>query len=535
MAHIISVASYNTSWLSDSGRPNPFASEKNFLHELFNDNSEPDKRKYFKNAINNAISFWNKTKDKEEYPVIGFQEMNKREKVLETIKKSNEKSIEKSIEKFDGGAEYIVEQFTKEFGTNIFFYKSHFVTVKDPEIVPGLLTIWHKELGNYKYSYASDLNFTITMKVKDETSNDFKEKKLPHQDGRPILIVFTDKNYILINLHGPNFPHESFKNNMTNLREQIQIHLNNALKKYKNEHEPTLDIQYIINKSNIFIMGDFNDPNNSINPSDPLLLNGNAYCYSTGEEAPKSCCYNFNSSCPDDLFIGKNEVITEEKKSNIEKVTGFDKEKGDELIVEQGECAIIKNDKSPERNQGPVISIVKARSLEERGKISNYRFTGDYVLGLMNNIVQNLKIYNEGNEEISNKSDHEMVYAKFKVVDKENSIGGKLRLQKYKKTNKKRKLHHTTKYKKYKKYKKYSRKIRKTKNIRKNKKYINKSKSNRCRGGGINSSFSVYGLPLASQSSDTFRFDPETGESKPIERYTILGYQLPFFKKNNYK
>ena len=507
MEPIISVASYNTSWVSDLGIYREFASEKNFLHELFNDTNETNKRKYFENAINLALNFWNYAKTSGECPVIGFQEMNSREEVI------------KFEPTFLGGTDYIIEKFPKNSdGTNNFFYRTHFVKVKAPQVVPGLLTIWDKKLGECTYYYESDL--------------DFENNERKRQQGRPILIVFTNQNYILINLHGPNFPFESSQNNMQNLRNEIKRHLETALQEYKKKNKLTQQDKDIISNFNIFIMGDFNDSHNSINQKNPLILYDNEYCYSNGEEAPKSCCYNFNSACEDDLFIRKDEVLTKEKLSNIKEITGYEEGQQDEMIYNPGECAIIKNENNPIRNQGPNILKVGARSLGERGKIVNYRFTGDYVLGLKNNIIQNLQIYKgDSDEEISTRSDHEMVYAKFKINKKEAFVGGKLRFKTYKKTNKKIRSM----------YNKNSRKIRKIKNIQKTKKNkktrknlrkrnLNKTKINKRRGGGFESGVSLFGIPLLSQSSNTIRYDPTTGESKPVTRYSLFGFPLPFQK-----
>jgi hypothetical protein len=210
---------------------------------------------------------------------------------------------------------------------------------------------------------------------------------------------------------------------MENLRINIEEHLNNAFKKFKTIHKSIPDN---LKEYNIFIMGDFNDPYNAINPTKPLILNGNNYCYAnnTDFETPKSCCYNFNSSCEDDIFGITEHDITPAIKTKI----NFDSEHGDELLYNKNECLVIKNDE-PNRNQAGTKTT--ARSLGDRGKIANYRFTGDYVMGLMNNINKSLSIYRiNDNNGFSKESDHEMVFAIFNV--NADSKGGSIKKQKLK-------------------------------------------------------------------------------------------------------
>jgi hypothetical protein len=47
MSNLVSVASYNASWLGDYGMPNDFASEKHLFANLFTDKTQTDKRVYF--------------------------------------------------------------------------------------------------------------------------------------------------------------------------------------------------------------------------------------------------------------------------------------------------------------------------------------------------------------------------------------------------------------------------------------------------------------------------------------------------------
>lgn len=419
----VAIASYNTSWLGDFGLMNPFASEKHLFVDQF---TTKNPRQYFINAINNALNFWNGTDLPEnvEAGAIGFQEMN----IREYVKKITNPDKQEYLLNFPGGTDYIIDQFSKAksitFKTggaiqnakyskeeNAIYrngivnkgisYAECAIIVNDPNIVPGLLILWKPAIfGNFKQQYVSDLNFEVEVSGKPSK-----------QSGRPIMIVLTDKGYILINLHGPNFPSES-RNRMQALRNNIQSHFNNAMTKFN---------LTTVNKEKIFIMGDFNDPYFAINESDSLIINDNSYSHGAKtKEDIKSCCYNFNSSCKE-LYYGKkyqtDDPLHENMKLMLQHDYDFDETKGDKVVYNDKECVLIDSN-DPNRKQGPGIGpSITPRSMRERGKLENYRFTGDYVLGLKNNIRQQLKIYRSRNHDdgISHESDHEMVYAIFSL------------------------------------------------------------------------------------------------------------------------
>lgn len=386
----ISLASLNASWLGDVGMPNPFASEKHLY-------AYQPGRTYFNNTITNAIHYWQNVPGA---AAIGFQEMNNRDVVRE----------QPNMGAFVGGTNDIVDRFRVIDPTVAF--EEFFVTVNHPNIVPGLLTIWKQEIfGDRLSSYGSDLDFFNGP---------------AQQKGRPILIVLTKNNfnnYILINLHGPNFPIQSQpENNMALLRAEIQRHLNLAMEKFRVEGVDVANIP----ASNIFIMGDFNDPYNSIHPDRPLILNGEPYCYSNlqGEagNSVKSCCYNFNSSCQNELFGNNFDPANQAHQELLE--FPIDPTLGDVAVINPYECMVVNNPGNAYRKQGPGVGpSINTRSLGQRGRLDNYKFTGDYVLGLMQNIVIPLAIYRSHNVPDSQESDHEMVYATFMIPDPNKQIG----------------------------------------------------------------------------------------------------------------
>ena len=156
--------------------------------------------------------------------------------------------------------------------------------------------------GLHQYIYIDDMEIAI-----EETEN-FKA-----QLGRPILIVCTEKdgkNYLLVNLHAPNRQPGNVALQMELTGDCISYHIRKALEKFKlgTEENAILD--------NIFIMGDFNGyfPQES-----PFKFRNKTFSAVKGKDKlPRSCCYNFNSSCPDTMTSGKFRKIIEALKLKSE-------------------------------------------------------------------------------------------------------------------------------------------------------------------------------------------------------------------------
>lgn len=394
------VASYNTSWMGDNGKIVPFASEKH----LFTNQKIQNSREYFINAIDNAIHFWKNIKDAS---VIGFQEMN------------DQAFVKKQNPDFEGGFDYIIKRFTQNSRSNI-ASSSHCIDLGPAK--PCLLTIWKvSKLGNMIDQYGSDL-------VYDVAGN--------KQTGRPIQIILTDKHYYLINLHAPNHGSQSLAG-MPLLREAINEHFSKARLQF-NDNRSIHSIE-----KKIIIMGDFNDPYSGIRDNYKLNILGNNYSFGK-INAPKTCCYNFNSSCDKSIF-GKTSIdnIAPENMHLLM----YDDAQGDTIIWNKNECPIIQgkreqqkdahgklkfdkdgkaimgtNDNSRQRDMtvGPNSA---PRTMGERGYLGNYRFTGDYCFTSVNNIIINpLNIYRSEQRLLSNESDHEMVYLILEIQLKRKSV-----------------------------------------------------------------------------------------------------------------
>lgn len=358
------IASYNMSWVGDFGDIPSFASEKHF----HSNNKNPNKRMYFLNAVKNALDFWNNMQ--ENASAIGFQELNNRALVRQQPGKAD----------FQGGYEMIEEVFYSASHRDI--DTAHYTSVhRLPETCPTVLLVWNRQkLGSKVQHYGRETNSAVL--------------------GRPILIVLTSKKYLLITLHAPNDPADSMAG-MPKLRTDLQTHFQAACQQFGLK---------TVSANKIMIMGDFNDPFTGLHNGAALTLGGVPFTYGNAP-APKSCCYNFNSACDTKLVVhgGKPAMPTAEL---------FDRTKGDMLVLNEKECAFIQNDQDVTRDMTTTKQSA-IRSLEDRGKLRHYQFSGDYALTSgSNRILQSLAIFRatEHKDGISQESDHEMVYLLFEEI-----------------------------------------------------------------------------------------------------------------------
>lgn len=186
-----------------------------------------------------------------------------------------------------------------------------------------------------------------------------------------LLTDLNGKKYLSVSMHGAQdpklrldkvaFDEYMVKNNKVLLEETIVAFLT--------ENSITEASQL----SGVFITGDFNDRYDAITEIEVF------YTKATYQgTAPKACCYNWDSSCPDE---------------DVEKVFG-------------NNYKTCKEPASMKDATGAKLSLP-----EERGKTKNYRYAGDKVFGF--NPTQNLEKYRpasfsgDGN---STESDHEFVF-----------------------------------------------------------------------------------------------------------------------------
>jgi len=327
--------------------------------------------------------FWENNAENHHPSAIGLQEMN----TSAIVKVGNPQ--------FAGGDERLRDVLA---GLNLEFYSAN---VPGNGGSPTLVTVWDgAKLGERTHDYYADLGLEESFVVENENP-----AVLNSHRGRPITIVCTEGGFTLINLHGPNIPAQSHTLHMAKLRAAINRHVGLFIARD--------GVQ--INPHKLFVMGDFNDPFNAINRNEPLIVHGTELHYNTvadGTRRVKSCCYNFNSSCPEGDFNPQNIRHTRE----------------DGLIADVQECYIVEHADVAlnQRLRGSVKSNatntlhgqnIPEMSVGARGHLANYRFTGDYAMGV--NVVASLQSYRAAyqpvgfRQDVSMESDHEMVIATF--------------------------------------------------------------------------------------------------------------------------
>ena len=353
------IGAYNMSFASDLGldpnRTGVYESEGSFL--LSNDSL--DVRKFWKNALDNVIYFWkSKTFIKDHKPsFLGLQEMNKTE-----------------IGSLTGSD--IIRQKLKEIDPNISMITEE---VDSGRSKPALCCIWDsKKLGVHVKSEISKLDYVPVIESK------FTSKLTP-DNGRPILIVYTDKGYLLIVLHAPNND-DLARHNLLDFRKNLNDKINNFSEDLK------------LYKDKIFISGDFNDKYDALQNLYLTIRNQNFTLKYKGI-APKSCCHNWDSSCSQSRYTTLTDLPGREGRQNI------------------GTC-IVPIDPATQKPY-PLAGSGKRVLMGQEGDIRNYRYYGDKVFGAnpISNIVTMRKVNNVrgdlGNTSHSKESDHEMVVCTF--------------------------------------------------------------------------------------------------------------------------
>jgi hypothetical protein len=371
MKHIIGT--YNMSFMSDKDTPLDrvkWASEWTFLSQQ----KEGDgRRSYWINAMNLLREFIINKKPS----MVGLQEMN----ITNTGTNTGTDAINTMLAEINQDTTVNYKQISKEI-------------VIDNNIKPAVSIIYNETLlGEAKNTQIIDN---------------------PIQGGRPILMVITKKIendkeniYLLITIHGAQNPNLRIKikdfnqymkvNNKSTLETQIPLFL-------ESNNMQINDIK------NIFIAGDFNDRYDAIKE---ININGKTVSYNG--TAPKSCCYNWDSSCE----VKDIEIINDEDK--------------DPNTIDSSTCKVPNSEKSSD-TKVPLSPL-------NRGEIRNYKYKGDKVFGLYPK--ENINMYKPINKmsyyfNPSKASDHELVYATFS--DSPVS-GGKRKIPNYKKYMKSNKLY----------------------------------------------------------------------------------------------
>lgn len=338
------IGTYNMSWASDQynnqdERDNDKAkiSEYSFLLK----NKDNDLRLFWKNSKDNLLQFIENKKP----AAIGLQEINKTDN------------------SDDGGSAAIDADLPENYKQICKTVTSKITTTGNTGAVVGISIIFDKE----KLGDVEENNIQIV---------DNSNQTGYITGGRPLLLVLTNKNFLLVNIHGAQEP---------NLGENMDDFNKYMVKNNKKFIEDKVN-EFLNTRTNpdvhIFVMGDFNDRYDGIKV---IEIAGQHLKYQG--PAPKSCCHNWDSSCKNDRYIqfGSSEYGRCNKKN----------ENGEPLV----------NDEKTEIPDNEVV-------------VSNYRYRGDKVFG--KNPVTTMEIYNNDTDyltKVSNKSDHELVYATFSTEE----------------------------------------------------------------------------------------------------------------------
>jgi len=367
------VATYNMSFAGDAGldprRAGVFESEGAF--HLSNESGNP--RQFWINALNFVSDFWNNVPDAS---VMGLQEINKTAVGTATGSAVVESTVKAAVSSRADAFEVTV--ITEE-------------VVVNPNVKPALMMIWNAtKLGKEVKHEISDLDYVPGEEAVEEIAkpNGSKVKKSGKQTGRPILMVMTEKGYLLINCHAPNHAELSAKT-LADLRAALESKV------------AAFVDGAAVSKDKVFLMGDFNDRYDALQS---VILSVADLKYKG--KAPLSCCHNWDSSCTESRYTSLS-------------IAGREK---------IGTC-----DPKGQPLAGPGARTV----MGVEGNIENYRYYGDKVFGFRpaDEADGNIQIYPPGRIGASKESDHEMVIATFVSV----AAGGRrrsLRRRKSKRNNK---------------------------------------------------------------------------------------------------
>jgi len=411
----ILVGTYNMSFAGDAGldpnRPGVFESEAAF-HKT---NTSDNKRQFWINALENVTKFVNEPTA----GFIGFQEINKTPDGSAT----GSGALASAIKGEKGTFEVITEEI-----------------VVSPFVKPAISIAWDTaKLGSKEDHKIVDLDYVPSEPIANK------------QTGRPMLMVLTNKGYLLISLHAPNYP-PTYTSEFPDLRTAI----NANIKSFMGDKA--------IDSNKVFIVGDFNDRFDALQS---ITLETDVELKYQGK-APRSCCHNWDSTCTDGRFekkIGLSKRNTRDDIGTCRVPTYQD-------MIDQGKLTVEKFTEikatskaaanKAEANGKPRPKVLVETDtialtgpglrfeLGEEGNIENYRYYSDKVFGA--EPVGDIHIFPVDRKGASTESDHEMVVAEFKIPDA--TAGGRRRSRR--KTHRKshRKSNHKTHHKSHHKHSK---------------------------------------------------------------------------------
>ena len=451
---VIAVATYNMSFMSALGfkeEKSQFASEATFLAQQENIRD----RGYWKKALKLLIKFIKENDSVEEKKtcVIGLQEIIGPKASTEYLK-NTKSTIYDPDEPYDGSyvginrdgnyvrskPEQTPEQTPDETYTGI---GSAEIDIKLAEIneynttnyIQVVDEVYDASAGWVGLSIIYDTNKFGDVKLKYMYDAKIYEKDSPYlkenennyclQQGRPLLIVVTDKNYVFVTAHGAQKPelisktmlgnedeiktnyskfNENTRKHKTYIQDRISDFLQNPPEEPSvNNESPETESPKTkpIIPSALYLMADLNDRFDKI--TDFIVKiniteeTDKKIKISYNGKAPPSCCHNWDACCPVDRF---GQIIPSCK---------FPELKDDNKLNPKEDSIIGANG----------FKVAMATLKEGEGLIENYRYRCDKVFGLKPSGV--IKIFGKTNG-ISEESDHQMVYSLFDDIDIQSCI-----------------------------------------------------------------------------------------------------------------
>lgn len=399
----VKVGSYNMSFAGDSGldprRAGVFESEGAF--HLSNESGDP--RLYWKNALMHLKSFWQSGG-----AAAGLQEMNLTapgsgtgSDAVNTVLKEVDAQTETDTLQCQGGAK------------------------------PSMTIAWRKNVFGEKVdSKVYDLDYMHVEPLVVEKATAATKAGSLKQAGRPIQLLLTDKNMILVNIHAPNNEFAS-EETFADFKKGFQDKVNQFL--------ADVPAAAAVNPSNVIVMGDFNDRYDALQEL-PLTIGENTIVLRYQGQAPLSCCHNWDSSCSAERFVSKGIAgrpragtckVPEYKKKHLN--PGGHKQPWN---VEDAEGDVATEGTGKPPNQDNTFQLAgpgKRILMGAEGTLANYRYTGDKIFAAAP--ASDLVIF-KAEEPSSTRSDHEMVMMEVSVPV---AAGGRRKARKGSKKTKKNK------------------------------------------------------------------------------------------------
>jgi hypothetical protein len=497
---VIVVASYNMSFMSDKTDPlkaqsTQRASEATFLRRALNESEKIiipsdlerqdalkiNKEEYIPKQKTSDIfhtkSYIEKRNEEQKQIYKNQQIISDLKIKKEKRKEKEEKEIEKENKKIEKN------RIRRQFWINANEFLFNFIQrICDKPFVIGLqemnLTLEGDTGSNavtkmIEHSQVSDRNYHICREINIEPNwkpalsiiydKAFGEPLAIRiidnwcQQGRPLLIVITKKKYVFVNIHGGQEPKDGDPYQGGD-REKFNKSIIRMNKDFLEKSVETLcrctklDNEIIDEKDfRIFIMGDLNDRYDAITE---FTIFGKKLKYNG--ESPKSCCHNWDSACSDTYY--------REIKEFKEKEGDFYPEDDKRRITYKGMGieGITGGSDEDEYCQTPNNNIDEHGKMsmpDIESKVENYRFKGDKVFGeipvpdsdiemfiedkMFEDNDKQIKDDNKDNKnKPSTRSDHELVFATFKLQD--TFKGGKRRSKTRKHHSKKSKNNRRT-------------------------------------------------------------------------------------------